>query len=465
VTRWVTRSVILGVAVTIALAGAAPAATAATAAARVGASPAGSSPAVAGVRAQRPVGDLVAAMLNLAGVRTCLDWRQGVTSSLRTCQASPSNLVVTSELAYGTDDAASTTSGGGNLAADRPTVASSALLGSPAAHAVDGSLDTAWRTRGDDQWWAVDLGRTTSLATVVLNWDGGELPSGYSLLTSTDGTEWKRVGKVRGRPNGGPTVLDAAVRARFVRVSVDGPAESGVALRDVRAFAPVAPPPDKRASRDRRDDGQNARAGADAGTGVGTDPGAPLSELPDGSDVPIVATGPLPDTQATGFGPATDPVTTAAVLVIVLAGVTSLVVGAQTTKGKHRRKRRRLPAPLTPTSLPKAAPPRPKRRSKPAPLTPPSLPRAAPMTPPSLPTAPPVTPPGGPASTAAAAAPDTPSRPLKAVPTRRPPHTPRPPIEIRWPDWAKLEWVRPNRSKPGRPAKRTSKQQEHHANS
>lgn len=414
-TRWVTRSVFTLTAVTIALAGAAPAATATTA--------------VAGLRA-------------------------------------PSTVVVTSELAEGTDDAA------GNLAAGRPAVASSALLGSPAAHAVDGSLDTAWRTRGVDQWWAVDLGRTTSLATVVLNWDGGELPSGFSLLTSTDGAKWKRVGKVHGQPNGGPTVLDAAVRTRFVRVSVEGPAESGVALRDVRALAPVAPPPDRRASRDRRDDRQNvgADAGADdgadggagsgAGTGAGTRPGAPLSELPDGSDAPIVATGPLP-TQATGFGPATDPVTTAAVLVIVLAGVTSLVVGAQTTKGKHRRKRRRLPAPLTPTSLPKAAPPRPKRRSKPAPLTPPSLPKAAPMTPPSLPKAPPVTPPGGPASTAAATAPDTPSRPLRSVPARRPPHTPRPPIEIRWPDWAKLEWVKPNRAKPGRPRKGAASKREH----
>jgi hypothetical protein len=167
----------------------------------------------------------------------------------------------------------------------------------------------------------------------------------------------------------------------------------------------------------------------------------------------VIATGPLPANQATGFGPATDPVTTAAVIVIVLAGVTSLVVGAQTTKGKHRRKRRRLPAPLTPPSLPKAgsrSEPRPK--SKPAPLTPPSLPKAPPVT-------------DGPASAAPATAgtsarPGTPSRPLKAVPARRPPHTPRPPIEIRWPDWAKPEWVRLNRAKLGRPAKRDAEKRE-----
>jgi hypothetical protein len=471
VTRWVTRSGIIGVTATIALAGAATAAAAATAAtALTGVSPAGTSSAAVGVRAQRPIGDYISAMLGLAGVRTCVDWRQGVSGGLQPCQSTPSEPVTTGELAYGAAGATGTTSDG-NLAAGRPTAASSALLGSPAAHAVDGSLDTAWRTRGDDQWWAVDLGGATSLATVVLNWDGSELPTGYSLLTSTDGTKWKRVGKPRGRPNGGPTVLDAAVRARFVRVSVDGPASSGVALRDMRAFAPVAPPPDKRASRDRREDVRVGGYGADAGAG------APLSELPDGSEAPEIATGPLPDAQATGFGPATDPVTTAAVLVIVLAGVTSLVVGAQTTKGRHRRKRRRLPPPLTPPSLPKATPSR--SRSKPAPLTPPSLPKAPPatparaappltppslpkappltppslpkappLTPPSLPKAPPVTPPSAPAAKA------SPSRPPRAVPARRAPHTPRPPIEIRWPDWAKLEWVRPNRAKPGRPAQR-----------
>jgi hypothetical protein len=419
-------------AVTIALAGAAPAASAATAGASV---PSAAVSAAVAAPASRPIGDFISTALRLAGVSTCVDWRQGVTSDLQPCQASPSDVVATGDAAYGTSAGTLTAAADGNLAAGRPTVASSALLGSPAAHAVDESLDTAWRTRGRHQWWAVDLGRATSLAAVVLNWDGGELPSGFSLLTSPDGDRWKRVGKPHARPNGGPTVLDASVKARFVRVDVDGPDADSVALRDVRAFAP-APPPDKRASRDRRDGGASAGAGAGAGAGVGggASPvtGTPVPELP--SDVPSIPPSALPDAQATGFGPATDPVTTAAVLVIVLAGVTSLVVGAQTTKGKHRRKRRRLPVSPPTSSRP---------RTKPAPLTPPSLPKAPPITPPSLPSASRVSP----------VTPVTPARPMKALPARRPPHTPRPPIEIRWPDWAKLEWVRPNRAKPGRPAK------------
>jgi hypothetical protein len=399
-----------------------------------------------------------------------------------------SDATATGGASYGTSGGTLSAAADGNLADGRPTVASSALLGSPAAHAVDGSLDTAWRTRGSDEWWAVDLGRTTSLAAVVLNWDGGELPSGFSLLTSPDGARWKRVGKAHGQPNGGPTVLGATVKARFVRVNVDGPAKATVALRDVRAFAP-APAPDKRASRDRRDGGQDAGAGAGAGIGTNTGGGTPpLSELPDGSATPAVPADPLPDSQATGFGLATDPVTTAAVLVIVIAGVTSLVVGAQTTKGKHRRKRRRLPVPSASPAQskpkPKAPPATPPSlpRSKPAPLTPPGLPRAGPpLTPPGLPkVGPPLTPPGlpkvgpppltPPSLPRAApetppnlpkAPPVTPSRPLKAVPARRPPHTPRPPIEIRWPDWAKLEWVRPNRAKPGRPTKGDAERREH----
>ena len=447
-TRWVTRSVIssvvMSVAVTIALAGAATAATATATAtattARTAAASLGTSvPVAAALGSHRPVGDVVVAMLRLAGVRTCVDWRQGVTSNLRPCQATPSGAALTTA-GYGTGSASTVTAPAGvNLAAGRPAVASSALLGSPAAHAVDDSLDTAWRTRGADAWWAVDLGRATSLSAVVLNWDGGELPSGFSLLTSSDGDRWKRVGKAHGRPNGGPTVLQAAVKARFVRVNVDGPASSAVALRDVRAFAPAVAPPDKRASRDRRDGGQNL------GVGAGTGAGAPLSELPDGSDTPTIPAGPLPDTRATGFGPATDPVTTAAVLVIMLAGVTSLVVGAQTTKGKHRGKRRRLPVPAAPSPSATSRP-----RSRPAPATPPSLPKAAPVTPPDLPKAPPV----------------TPSRSLRVVPDKeprqsRPPHVPRPPIEIRWPDWAKLGWLRPNRAKPGRPAERDAEKHEH----
>jgi hypothetical protein len=320
VTGWVSRPLGVLTATVIALAISAPAAVATTARAAV--------PPAASGEVRRPSGAAVAAVLRLVGVQTCVDLQQQGSSALQECRTlaedDETGAVVTTALRTSEDD----------LAADRLALASAAIFGFPAAHAVDGSLDTSWRTSGHE-WWQVDLGRSAGLSAIVLNWDGDELPSAYSVLLSTDGTKWKRVVKIQSAPDAGRTVHEtAAARGRYVRVEVKSPVAHTIALRDVRVHAAASS--GKRASRDRRDDNGFASA-PDSGSSPITRP-APTS--------PPSTLAALEPTESTGFGPVTDPLTTAAVLVIVLAGVTSLVVGAQTTHGRHK-KRRRLLVPST----------------------------------------------------------------------------------------------------------------------
>jgi hypothetical protein len=218
----------------------------------------------------------------------------------------------------------------GNLAAGRPTSASSGPAGSPPAQAVDASIDTAWRTRGATAWWQVDLERTTEVSAVILNWDAHGLPTGYSLLLSKNGQAWQRAGKAHGRPEGGPTALQlrADPRARFLRVETEQPvrAADGIALRDVRVFSGAAP----EAQRVDRS-GAVGRIPAGGQPGVSDDAALP----------PVVAEAVAPGSErgeaagGTGFG--LDPLTTAALVVIVAAGATSLAIG-HGESGRHRRR-------------------------------------------------------------------------------------------------------------------------------
>ena len=301
----------------------------------------------------RPLGGLISTVLRLAGVRTgaesgCdgVDWRQGVTVLLEPCQATGAADTVglagsdsRPEAGGGSAPVASAgataplraTDDDGNLAGGRPTSSSSAVEGSPPAHAVDDTVDTAWRARGGNDWWQVDLGRATGLSAVIVNWDAHALPTGYTLQVSKDGDRWTRAGKARGRPNGGPTVLELSridgVKGRFVRVQAKGPVDgdAGIALRDVRVFGAASA----------AKGGQSGEPAAGAllpGTGAFTG----LPDLGDGlvpsSDVGAVQAG-----ASTGSG-GPDPLTTAAMLVIVIAGVTGLVIGQTAGGGRHRQR-------------------------------------------------------------------------------------------------------------------------------
>src|SRR5207302_1521945 len=85
--------------------------------------------------------------------------------------------------------AATATTGGTNLALNRPVTASSALQA--ATGAVDGNAGTRWEsTQGvDPQWIFVDLGATFSVNKVVLTWETAAAKS-YQIQTSTDAATW-----------------------------------------------------------------------------------------------------------------------------------------------------------------------------------------------------------------------------------------------------------------------------------
>jgi hypothetical protein len=220
-----------------------------------------------------------------------------------------------------------------NLAVGKPAWASSTLRGNPPSAAVDDSVDTAWRTGGSQEWWQVDLGRATTISAVVVNWDAGQLPASYVMLLSPDGREWTQTGDVYERPNGGPTVLELApTKARFVRLETGRPASpAGIALRDIRLFA-AAPA---------AGDAGQAEAIGSVGA-VGRIPGVgPQRLTPDDAELIVPDQGGLVPPPAEASDDASiDPVSTAAVIVIVAAGVTGLVFGAQRSRGRHRAKRR-----------------------------------------------------------------------------------------------------------------------------
>ena len=365
-TRWVPRA--WGVLVLlVASAAGAPAA------AVTPATPATSAPAT-GLTADgepRPLGDLVTTLLRLVGATSeasgCegVDWRHGLSVRLEPCQATPGADAVGLTSGDGprrgpgsragsgsgsgsrpgsrsTDGSAPVASadrttplksqGDGNLAGGRPTSASSAVEGSPPSHAVDDTVDTAWRARGG-AWWQVDLGRATGISTVIVNWDAHALPAGYTLQLSKDGARWARAGKSHGRPNGGPTVLELSrpdlARGRFVRVQAKGPVDgnAGVALRDVRVFGSAS-------SAARRGESLDPAAGALL---PGTSAFTGLPDLGDGGLVPTSDPGVVQAGASTGFG-GPDPLTTAAMLVIVLVGVTGLVIGQTAGGGRHRQR-------------------------------------------------------------------------------------------------------------------------------
>jgi hypothetical protein len=251
-------------------------------------------------------------------------------ATLAVCGVGVVSLLTPARADTGSPVAATYAADGDNLAAGKPAWASSTLRGNPPSAAVDESVDTAWRTGGSQEWWQVDLGRAKPVSAVVLNWDAGQLPVSYVMLLSPDGRDWTQTGDVHDRPNGGPTVLQLApTQVRFVRIETGRPATSaGIALRDVRLF--TDPPAYAEQSR------------TDIGTvgAVGTIPGAGDQDLtPDTEEIVPEGAAVPPPTEEPATG-AIDPLTAGAIIVIVAAGVTGLVFGAQRTRGRHRAKRR-----------------------------------------------------------------------------------------------------------------------------
>ena len=85
--------------------------------------------------------------------------------------------------------------GGTNLALNRPASASSTESSSlGAANAVDGKTTTRWASKegSDPQWISVDLGVSTAISQVKLNWEAA-YGKAYTIQTSDDNKTWTTI--------------------------------------------------------------------------------------------------------------------------------------------------------------------------------------------------------------------------------------------------------------------------------
>ncbi|MET8341243.1 discoidin domain-containing protein [Streptomyces microflavus] len=104
------------------------------------------------------------------------------------------------------------------LSQGKPVTASSEEnYGTPATAAVDGNANTRWSSAASDpQWIRVDLGATTRLSQVVLDWETA-YGKGYRVELSTNGSTWSTAYQTT-TGDGGTDTLNISGEARYVRV-------------------------------------------------------------------------------------------------------------------------------------------------------------------------------------------------------------------------------------------------------
>jgi hypothetical protein len=87
----------------------------------------------------------------------------------------------------------------------------------PASAAVDGDAKTRWSSAfADPQWIQVDLGASTPLTKVVLNWENASAKA-YQIQVSNDAKAWTTVYQTT-TGKGGTQSLDVTATARYVRM-------------------------------------------------------------------------------------------------------------------------------------------------------------------------------------------------------------------------------------------------------
>jgi beta-glucanase (GH16 family) len=130
----------------------------------------------------------------------------------------------------------------------KPTTASSVEWeGTPASAATDGNIGTRWSSAfAAAQWLQVDLGATTAVSSVKLNWEAA-YATAFTVQFSTNGTTFTNAtGTLRG--NAGEQTITVAGNTRYVRLNLTERALSiyGYSLWEFQVFAggstPTTPP-------------------------------------------------------------------------------------------------------------------------------------------------------------------------------------------------------------------------------
>ena len=101
--------------------------------------------------------------------------------------------------------------------------ASSAQPGAPAAAAMDGNAQTAWRSdpaKGLQQHLDLDLGRPREFGGLVLQWAAGAAATNYDVEFSDDGRNWRTLRHVGDGDGGDDALLLTESEARYIRLDL-----------------------------------------------------------------------------------------------------------------------------------------------------------------------------------------------------------------------------------------------------
>ncbi|MET8341231.1 discoidin domain-containing protein [Streptomyces microflavus] len=99
----------------------------------------------------------------------------------------------------------------------KPATASSAEGPFTAPNAVDGNPATRWSSEfTDDQWIRIDLGTSTAVGQVVLNWEAA-YARGYRIELSANGTDWTTIHSTT-TGTGGVETLTVSGTGRYIRL-------------------------------------------------------------------------------------------------------------------------------------------------------------------------------------------------------------------------------------------------------
>src|SRR5437879_3237212 len=104
------------------------------------------------------------------------------------------------------------------LSQGKPATASSAENATlSAANAVDGNTGTRWSSAfSDPQWLQVDLGASSTISKVVLNWETA-YANAYQIQVSADGSNWSTIYSTT-TGAGGTETLNVSGTGRYVRM-------------------------------------------------------------------------------------------------------------------------------------------------------------------------------------------------------------------------------------------------------
>ena len=124
------------------------------------------------------------------------------------------------------------------LSQGRNAIVSSAERGDlSAAAAVDGKTGTRWSSKfSDPQWLAVDLGKSTAIKKIVINWENA-YATAFQIQTAAGGNgPWKTVYSTTAG-KGGVQTINVSATGRFVRLyATKRSGQYGVSLWEFQVF-------------------------------------------------------------------------------------------------------------------------------------------------------------------------------------------------------------------------------------